>query len=106
LEYITNEAIIGGEDPVNINMDNLQVSDTIKNSIKTEFDGILRMMDFTELGHDIFRRWYVDGRIYHHLVVNESNLKQGIIDIRPIDAARIRKVKQVKKKKDVKTGAP
>jgi hypothetical protein len=106
VEDITNEAIIGGEDPVNINMDNLQVSDTIKNSIKTEFDGILRMMDFTELGHDIFRRWYVDGRIYHHLVVNESNLKQGIIDIRPIDAARIRKVKQVKKKKDVKTGAP
>jgi len=106
VEDITNEAIIGGEDPVSINMDNLQVSDTIKNSIKTEFDGILRMMDFTELGHDIFRRWYVDGRIYHHLVVNESNLKQGIIDIRPIDAARIRKVKQVKKKKDVKTGAP
>jgi len=106
VEDITNEAIIGGEDPVSINMDNLQVSDTIKNSIKTEFDGILRMMDFTELGHDIFRRWYVDGRIYHHLVVNESNLKQGIVDIRPIDAARIRKVKEVKKKKDVKTGAP
>jgi len=63
------------------------------------------MLNFNELGHDIFRRWYVDGRIYHHLVVDESNLKKGIVDIRPIDAARIRKVKQVKKKKDPATGA-
>tara|TARA_R110000765_G_scaffold316420_2_gene408821 strand:- start:307 stop:1440 length:1134 start_codon:yes stop_codon:yes gene_type:complete len=63
------------------------------------------MLNFTELGHDMFRRWYVDGRIYHHIVVDEKNLKAGIQDIRPIDAARIRKVKEVKKKKDPKTGA-
>ena len=107
IEDITNEAIIGGEnEPVTLNMDSLIAPATIKKSIKDEFDGILAMMSFTELGHDIFRRWYVDGRIYHHLVVDESNLKQGIIDIRPIDAARIRKVRQVKKKKDASTGAP
>ena len=106
IEDITNEAIIGGEnEPVTLNMDSLIAPATIKKSIKDEFDGILSMMDFTELGHDIFRRWYVDGRIYHHLVVDEKNLKQGIIDIRPIDAARIRKVRQVKKKKDPLTGA-
>ena len=105
IEDIVNEAIVGGEDPITIDMDNLDVSDSIKKQIKDEFDGICSMINFNELGHDIFRRWYVDGRIYHHLVVDESNLKKGIVDIRPIDAARIRKVKQVKKKKDVATGA-
>src|SRR6056300_511859 len=105
IEDIVNEAIVGGEDPITIDMDNLDVSDSIKKQIKDEFDGICSMINFNELGHDIFRRWYVDGRIYHHLVVDESNLKKGIVDIRPIDAARIRKVKQVKKKKDPTTGA-
>jgi len=105
IEDIVNEAIVGGEDPITIDMDNLDVSDSIKKQIKDEFDGICSMINFNELGHDIFRRWYVDGRIYHHLVVDESNLKKGIVDIRPIDSARIRKVKQVKKKKDPATGA-
>jgi len=105
IEDIVNEAIVGGEDPITIDMDNLDVSDSIKKQIKDEFDSICSMLNFNELGHDIFRRWYVDGRIYHHLVVDESNLKKGIVDIRPIDAARIRKVKQVKKKKDPATGA-
>ena len=105
IEDIVNEAIVGGEDPISMNMDNLDVSDGIKKQIKDEFDGICSMLNFNELGHDIFRRWYVDGRIYHHLVVDEANLKKGIVDIRPIDSARIRKVKQVKKKKDPATGA-
>lgn len=105
IEDIVNEAIVGGEDPVTINMDNLDVSDSIKKQIKDEFDNISSMLNFVELGHDIFRRWYIDGRIYHHLVVDESNLKKGIVDIRSIDAARMRKVKQVKKKKDPATGA-
>ena len=63
------------------------------------------MMNFSELGHDIFRRWYIDGRMYHHLVLNEANPKEGIVEIRPIDAAKMRKVKKVKKKKDPVTGA-
>ena len=86
-------------------MDNLNVSNSIKKQIREEFDNVNGMLNFTELGHDMFRRWYVDGRIYHHIVVDEKNLKAGIQDIRPIDAARIRKVKEVKKKKDPKTGA-
>ena len=63
------------------------------------------MLNFNEIGHDIFRRWYVDGRLYHHLVVDENNLKAGIQEIRPVDSARMRKVKQIKKKKDPETGA-
>ena len=80
-------------------MDNLKVSDGIKKQIKDEFDNIYSLLNFGEDGHDIFRRWYVDGRIYHHLVVNESALKAGIQEIRPIDASKIRKIKQVKRKK-------
>ena len=105
IEDIVNEAIVGNDDTVTLDMDKLDVSDSIKKQIRDEFAGICSMMNFNELGHDIFRRWYVDGRIYHHLVVDEKNLKKGIVDIRPIDAARIRKVKQVKKKKDPATGA-
>ena len=107
IEDIVGEAIAGGEmeQPVDLNMDNLDQPDNIKKSIKEEFDNIVAMLDFKDLGHDIFRRWYIDGRLYHHLVVNESQLKAGIQEIRPIDAGKIRKVKQIKKKKDQQTGA-
>jgi hypothetical protein len=106
IEDIVGETIAGSEleQPVDLNMDNLEVSDKIKKTIKEEFDNIVSMLNFNELGHDIFRRWYIDGRLYHHLVVNESQLKAGIQEIRPIDAAKMRKVKQVKKKKDPETG--
>jgi len=107
IEDITNESISSNEEgqSIHIYMDNLKVSDGIKKQIKDEFDNIISMLGFNELGHDIFRRWYVDGRLYHHLVVNDSNLKAGIQEIRPIDSAKIRKVKQVKKKKDPLTNA-
>ena len=109
LEDICNEAIVSaeeaGQQSVDINMDNLKVSDGIKKQIKEKFDNVISMLNFNEDGHDIFKRWYTDGRIYHHLVVNESNMKAGIQEIRPIDAAKMRKIKQVKRKKDPETGA-
>ena len=107
LEDIINEAITGSEmqSSVDLTMDKVKVSDSIKKVMREEFDNIVSMLKFNDLGHDIFRRWYVDGRIYFHLVVNEANLKAGILEIRPIDAAKIRKVKEVKKKKDPVTGA-
>ena len=107
IEDIVNESIVGSENnqSININLDNVEVPDNVKKTITEEFNNIYSMLNFNELGHDIFRRWYVDGRIYHHLVVNESQLKAGIVEIRPIDAAKMRKVKQIKKKKDPVTGA-
>ena len=107
IEDIVNESITGSEmeSSVDITMEKVDTSDAIKKQIKEEFDQVVSMLKFNDLGHDIFRRWYVDGRIYFHLVVNESNLKAGIVEVRPIDAAKIRKVKQVKKKKDPVTGA-
>jgi len=107
IEDIINESISASEDeaPVSIVLDKVEVSDQIKKGITEEFDNVLSMLDFTNNGHDMFKRWYIDGRLYHHLVVNESNIKAGIQEIRPIDSAKIRKVKQVKKKKDPVTGA-
>tara|TARA_B100000902_G_scaffold53232_2_gene59955 strand:+ start:8369 stop:9937 length:1569 start_codon:yes stop_codon:yes gene_type:complete len=107
IEDIVNESITGAqmEQTLDLNLDDVKAPDRIKKVIKEEFDQIYAMLNFKELGHDIFRRWYVDGRIYHHLVVNEDNPKEGIQEIRPIDAAKMRKVKKVKTKKDPITGA-
>jgi len=106
LEDIVNESISGADEaPIELQLDKLDVSDNIKKLMTDEFKNIMQMMKFNELGHDIFKRWYIDGRIVYHLVVNESTMKNGIADIRPIDSAKIRKVKEVKKKKDPQTGA-
>ena len=107
IEDIVNEAITASElkPSVELNLDNVPVSASIKKQMKEEFENIFNMLNFKELGHDIFRRWYIDGRLYHHLVVDETNLSSGIQEIRYIDAAKMRKVKQVKSKKDPLTGA-
>jgi hypothetical protein len=107
IEDIVNESITGSElhQTLDLNLEEVKAPDRIKKVIKEEFDKIYGMLNFKELGHDIFRRWYVDGRMYHHLVINETNPKEGIVEIRPIDAAKMRKVKKIKKKKDPATGA-
>tara|TARA_R100001591_G_scaffold19994_2_gene28089 strand:+ start:2610 stop:4109 length:1500 start_codon:yes stop_codon:yes gene_type:complete len=107
IEDIVNEAITSGDMKpiITLNVDRVPVSATIKRQMLDEFDNIYNMLNFKELGHDIFRRWYIDGRLYHHLVVDENNLNAGIQEIRYIDSAKIRKVKQVKKKTDPATGA-
>ena len=107
IEDIVNEAITSSDSKPNImvNTDNVKVSSGIKKQIAEEFNRIYNMLNFKELGHDIFRRWYVDGRLYHHLIVDENNPKDGIQEIRYIDAMKIRKVKHVKKETDKDTGA-
>ena len=107
IEDIVNESIvIDDETPgVSLVLDDIEASEKIKNEIAEEFSNILRMLNFAEDGHDIFRRWYIDGKIYHHLVVDPSNEKIGIQDIRFIDAPKMRKVKEIKKKKDRLTNA-
>lgn len=106
VEEIVNECITASELESNValSLEKVEASDKIKKQMIQEFEQIIAMLKFNELGHDIFRSWYVDGRLYHHLLVNESNLKAGIQEIRNIDASRIRKVKNVKYKKDERTG--
>ena len=107
IEDIVNEAVTGSEmeSSVDLVVDNIDTTDAIKKQIKDEFDGLVSMLNFNENGHDMFKRWYIDGRMYHHLVVNEANLKAGIQEVRLIDASKVRKIKEVKKKKDPATGA-
>ena len=107
IEEIVNESISNTELESNIklNLDHVEVSNSVKKNMQEEFDKILDMLNFTELGSDMFKRWYIDGKMFHHLIVDESRLSQGIKEIRPIDALKIRKVKQIKKKKDDRTGA-
>jgi len=107
IEDIVNEAITAAENKpsISLNVDNVPVSSSVKKTMFEEFENIFNMLNFKELGHDIFRRWYIDGRIYHHLIVDENNPTAGIQEIRYIDTVKIRKVKQVKKKKDPISGA-
>jgi hypothetical protein len=107
IEDITGEAISTSENEqaVSLILDKVKgISEPVKKQIVEEFDNIYGMLNFNEMGHDLFKRWYIDGRMYHHLVVDEKNPKAGIQEVRPIDAAKIRKVKQIKKRKDEKTG--
>lgn len=107
IEDIINESIVASEleSSVKLDLDKVETSDKIKKVLQEEFENICSMLNFEEHGHDLFRSWYVDGRIYHHLLVNESNLKAGIQEIRPIDSMKVRKVKEVEYKKDPTTGA-
>lgn len=107
VEDIVGETISTSENeqPVSLILDKVEAPDSIKKQVVEQFDDIVSMLEFKNLGHDIFKRWYVDGRMYHHLVVDEKNPKMGIQEIRPIDAMKIRKVKQIQKKKDPVTGA-
>jgi len=107
IEDIVNEAITAAENKPSIalNIDNVPVSASVKKTMFEEFENIFNMLNFKELGHDIFRRWYIDGRIYHHLIVDENNPTAGIQEIRYIDTVKIRKVKQIKRKKDPISGA-
>lgn len=107
IEDIVNETISASENKpsVALNLDNVPVSASVKKTMVEEFENIFNMLNFKELGHDIFRRWYIDGRLYHHLIIDDNNPTAGIQEIRYIDTVKIRKVKQVKKKKDPLTGA-
>ena len=100
IEEIVNETIVQPQDQdkiVEINLMDVKISASVKKRVTEEFEGILNIMSFNDRAHDMFRNWYVDGRLYHHLVVDTANLKQGIQEIRYIDAVKIRKVRHVKK---------
>ena len=106
IDDIVNEAIVmqGHEEPLTINLDDLQVSDTIKKRIREEFENILRMLNFGNMGSELFRRWYIDGRMFYHVVIDETRPRDGIKELRYIDPRRIRKVREIQKMKDPATG--
>ena len=106
IEDIINEGIVANERDiaVQIVLDNIPYSSKIKKTITEEFDEVLRLLKFEEKGHDLFRRWYVDGRIYFHKIIDQKSPRKGITELRYIDATKIKKVRKIEKEKDVKTG--
>ena len=101
IEDIVNEAIVSdsNDSPVEIELSNLNASDGIKNIIRKEFKHILDLLDFDKKAHEIYRNWYIDGRIYYHKVVDLKKPEEGIQELRYIDAMKMRYVRQQKKKK-------
>lgn len=106
IDEVVNEAIVMEDSgkSVDINMDELKVSEGIKKKIRAEFDHILKLLNFSNMGHDIFRRWYIDGRIFYHLIVDEKKPLNGIQEVRYIDPRRIRKIREIEKTMDKSSG--
>ena len=106
IDDIVNEAIVQDDDgkSIKIVLDDLRTSDKIKESIRKEFDIVLRLLNYNNMGQDIFRRYYIDGRLYYHLIIDRDNPTQGIKELRYIDPRKLRKIREMKKKKDDRTG--
>ena len=99
VEDIINEAIVADETikSVRINVDNIGFSDDVKLKMSQEFDEVLNLLNFNTKGHDIFRRWYVDGRLYYHKVIDRKSPRKGITELRYIDPMKIKKVREIQK---------
>lgn len=102
IEDIVNEAIVSdtNDTPIQIELSNLNASDDIKRIIRSEFKYILELLDFDKKAHEIYRNWYVDGRLYYHKVIDIKKPDEGIQDLRYIDALKMRYIRQEVKSKE------
>ena len=108
IEDIVNEAIVSdsNDSPVELDLDHLNASDGIKKKIRNEFKYILDLLDFDKKAHEIYRNWYIDGKIYYHKVIDVKNPQEGIQDLRYIDAMKMRYVRKQKQKEGDKYKVP
>ena len=99
IENIVNEAIVSdtNDSPVSIDLSNLDVSERIKTIIREEFAYILHLLDFNNKAHEMFRKWYIDGRLYYQKVIDLNHPERGMTDIRNIDALKIKPVREYKR---------
>ena len=98
VDDIVNEAIdTDADEIVSLNTDKLEYSDAIKERIREEFEIVLELLNFQNEAYELFRRWYVDGRIYYHVIIDEKNPRMGIKELRYLDPRKIRKVREIKK---------
>ena len=107
IDDIMNEAIVQDDDGkiIEIVLDDLDQPEKIKKAIKDEFHTILRLLNYKHMAQDIFRRYYIDGRLYYNVLIDKENPIAGIKELRYIDPRKLRKVREIKKKKDERTGA-
>ena len=106
IDDIVNEAIVQDDDGKNIEivLDDLKQPDKIKKAIKEEFNTILRLLNYNNMGQDIFRRYYVDGKLLYHVIIDRENPQLGVKELRYVDPRKMRKIREVKKQKDERTG--
>jgi hypothetical protein len=99
IEDIVTESIVfdSNGESVKLNLDSVNLSDNIKNKVYNEFDNILKMLDFKNKGYEIFRRWYIESKLYYQLIIDVSYPEKGIVELRAIDPTKIRKVRKVEK---------
>ena len=97
---ICNEAIVYDDDYETVKVDttNLKQPKSIKDKVEAEFEEVLQLLNFSRRGYEIFRKWYVDSRLYYHIIIDEKNKKKGIQELRPIDPTKIRKIRKINKK--------
>ena len=98
IDDVINEAVVSNreESPVSISLEKSNLSKTIRESIQYEFKELIRLLDFRKVGYELFRKWYVDGRLYFHIIIDTKNPKRGILELRPIDPLKIKKIRQPK----------
>ena len=98
IDDVINETIVTNreESPISISLEKSNLSDQIKSSIQNEFQEIVRLLDFRKVGYELVKKWYVDGRMYFHLIIDDKNPKRGILELRPIDPLKIKKIRQPK----------
>ena len=103
VDDIVNEAVVADreEDPITINLENLNFSPDIKQKIVENFEEVLKLLKFRDSGYDIFKKWYVDGRLYYHIIIDPKTPKKGILELRPIDSLKIKKIRQVMPPKNI-----
>jgi len=100
IDEIINETIsIGEEDLVKIDLDKVKLADPIKDKIQEEFTNVLTLLDFNNYAYDIVRRWYIDGRLFYHTIIDEKDPKAGLKEVRYIDPRKIRKIREVVRKR-------
>jgi len=98
IDEIVNETMsIDEQEIVSINLDNLEITDKLKKAIRDEFSNCLNILDFNQHAYDIYRRWYIDGRLYYHIMIDKADPKAGIKEVRYIDPRKIRKIREVSK---------
>lgn len=110
IDDVINEAIVQDDDgkSIEIVMDDLKektASSGVKKKIAEEFDNILKLLNYKNMAQEIFRRWYVDGRLFYHVIVDKDHIENGIQELRYIDPRKIRKIREITKTKEGATGA-
>ena len=106
IDDIVGEAICQDDDGkiIQIVLDDLKQPDKIKNAIKSEFETVMKLLNYKNMAQDIFRRYYVDGRLFYHIIVDQTKPMEGVKELRYVDPRKLKKIREMKKSKDERTG--